>query len=247
MDNDIVYGIHPVSAVLESEPENILSVWLLESSENRARELAESLENLGLKIQKVKRKTLDSITDGANHQGIVIRIRASKQAGENELLDLISGAEKPFILVLDDVTDPHNLGACLRSADGAGVTAVVVSRDHAAGLNGTVRKVACGAAENVPFFTVTNLSRTLKALKELGVWIIGTAGEAEKIVYEADLSGPVALVMGAEDRGMRRLTRENCDDLVKLPMNGSVSSLNVSVATGIVLYEAVRQRMFKVK
>ena len=247
MDNDIVYGIHPVSAVLESEPENILSVWLLESSENRARELAENLENLGLKIQKVKRKTLDSITDGANHQGIVIRIRASKQAGENELLDLISGAEKPFILVLDDVTDPHNLGACLRSADGAGVTAVVVSRDHAAGLNGTVRKVACGAAENVPFFTVTNLSRTLKALKELGVWIIGTAGEAEKLVYEADLSGPVALVMGAEDRGMRRLTRENCDDLVKLPMNGSVSSLNVSVATGIVLYEAVRQRMFKVK
>ena len=247
MDNDIVYGIHPVSAVLESEPENILSVWLLESSENRARELAESLENLGLKIQKVKRKTLDSITDGANHQGIVIRIRASKQAGENELLDLISGAEKPFILVLDDVTDPHNLGACLRSADGAGVTAVVVSRDHAAGLNGTVRKVACGAAENVPFFTVTNLSRTLKALKEFGVWIIGTAGEAEKLVYEADLSGPVALVMGAEDRGMRRLTRENCDDLVKLPMNGSVSSLNVSVATGIVLYEAVRQRMFKVK
>ena len=243
MDNDIVYGIHPVSAVLENEPENILSVWLLDSSENRARELAESLENLGLKIQKVKRKTLDSITDGANHQGIVIRIRATKQAGENELLELISGSEKPFILVLDDVTDPHNLGACLRSADGAGVTAVVVSRDHAAGLNGTVRKVTCGAAENVPFFTVTNLSRTLKALKDLGVWITGTAGEAEKLVYEADLSGPLALVMGAEDRGMRRLTRENCDDLVKLPMNGSVSSLNVSVATGIVLYEALRQRM----
>jgi 23S rRNA (guanosine2251-2'-O)-methyltransferase len=242
MDNSIVFGIHPVSAVLEREPENILSVWLLESSENKARELAGELENLGIKIQLVKRKTLDSMTDGANHQGIVIKIKSSKQAGDNDLLDLISGVKKPFILILDDVTDPHNLGACLRSADGAGVTAVVVSKDHAAGLNGTVRKVACGAAESVPFFTVTNISRIIKALKELGVWIVGTAGEAEKLVYDVDLSGPVAIVMGAEDKGMRRLTRENCDELVKLPMNGSVSSLNVSVATGIVLYEALRQR-----
>ncbi|MBQ8708934.1 MAG: 23S rRNA (guanosine(2251)-2'-O)-methyltransferase RlmB [Succinivibrionaceae bacterium] len=245
MDNSVIFGIHPVSAFFEREPENILSVWLLETSENRAVELAEKMENFGLKIQRVKRKTLDSLASGGNHQGIVIKAREARAAGENELLALVEKVKNPLILVLDDVTDPHNLGACLRSADGAGVTAVVAARDHSAGISGTVRKVACGAAESVPFFAVTNISRTLNSLKDLGVWIVGTAGEAERLVYSADLTCAVAVVMGSEDRGMRRLTRENCDELVKLPMNGSVSSLNVSVATGIVLYEAVRQRLCK--
>jgi 23S rRNA (guanosine2251-2'-O)-methyltransferase len=154
----------------------------------------------------------------------------------------VAASEKPLLLILDGVTDPHNLGACLRSADAAGVTAVVVPKDKSADLSPTARKVACGGAEAVPFARVTNLARTLAALKEQGVWVIGTAGEAEQLVYEQDLSGPVALVMGAEGEGMRRLTREACDFLVKLPMAGTVSSLNVSVATGICLFEAVRQR-----
>ena len=159
------------------------------------------------------------------------------------LLQFVEQSEQPsLILVLDGVTDPHNLGACLRSADAAGVHAVVVPKDKSADLSPTVRKVACGAAEVVPFVRVTNLSRTLEALKERGVWLFGAAGEAEKSIYDNDLTGSMALVMGAEGAGLRRLTREHCDHLVKLPMAGSVSSLNVSVATGVCLFEAVRQR-----
>jgi 23S rRNA (guanosine2251-2'-O)-methyltransferase len=146
---------------------------------------------------------------------------------------------------LDNVTDPQNLGACFRNADAAGVTAIVVPKDKSVGITGTVRKVASGAVEHVPFYQVTNLARTLKTLQEKGIWVVGTAGEADKLVYDSDLTGNVALVMGSEGTGMRRLTRENCDELVKLPMNGSVSSLNVSVASGIFLYEVVRQRLSK--
>jgi 23S rRNA (guanosine2251-2'-O)-methyltransferase len=155
---------------------------------------------------------------------------------------LIERADKPLLLVLDGVTDPHNLGACLRSADAAGVTAVIVPKDNAASITPVVRKVACGAAEVVPFIQVTNLARTLKQLQDARVWIVGTTGEADESLYQQDLKGPIAIVMGAEGAGMRRLTKEHCDFLVKLPMAGSVSSLNVSVATGICLFEAVRQR-----
>jgi 23S rRNA (guanosine2251-2'-O)-methyltransferase len=149
----------------------------------------------------------------------------------------------PLLLILDGVTDPHNLGACLRTADAAGVDAVIAPKDNSAPLNATVRKVACGAAEVVPYIQVTNLARTMKDIQGRGIWITGTAGEAEQSVYQANLTGPVALVMGAEGKGMRRLTRENCDYLINLPMAGSVSSLNVSVATGVCLFEAVRQRV----
>ena len=186
------------------------------------------------------------------HQGVVAEslddpVRGEIQQAnlwqEADLLRRVDEAGHPvLILVLDGVTDPHNLGACLRSADAAGVDAVVVPRDKSADLNATARKVACGAAEVVPFARVTNIARTLDALKERGVWIYGAAGEAEKSVYESDLTGPLALVMGAEGAGLRRLTREHCDFLVKLPMAGAVSSLNVSVATGVCLFEAVRQR-----
>ncbi len=246
MDSSLIFGIHPVSAAIKKDPENILSAWVFQGSENKARDLAESLVNYGVKVQIVPRKTLDNMTDGANHQGILIKVKEAKVSGENELFELIEKTNKPLILILDDVTDPHNLGACFRNADGAGATAIVAPKDKSAGISGTVRKVACGAAETVPFFQVTNLARTLKKLQELNVWIIGTAGEAEKLVYDVDLTGGVALVMGAEEKGMRRLTRENCDELVKLPMNGQVTSLNVSVASGIFLYEALRQRLDKV-
>ncbi|MGN1357408.1 MAG: 23S rRNA (guanosine(2251)-2'-O)-methyltransferase RlmB [Succinivibrionaceae bacterium] len=245
MDNSLIFGIHPVTAAIRKDPENILSAWVYQGSENKAGSLAGELNNLGIKVQSVPRKTLDNMTDGANHQGILIKVRELRQPGENELYELVENTENPLILILDDVTDPHNLGACLRNADGAGATAVVTPRDKSAGISGTVRKVACGATESVPFFQVTNLARTLKKLQELNVWIIGTAGEADKLVYDVSLTGGVALVMGAEEKGMRRLTRENCDELVKLPMYGQVTSLNVSVASGIFLYEAVRQRQIK--
>jgi 23S rRNA (guanosine2251-2'-O)-methyltransferase len=157
-----------------------------------------------------------------------------------ELLDRAEGP--PLLLMLDGVTDPHNLGACLRTADAAGVQAVIIPKDKSASLNATVRKVACGAAEVIPLVAVTNLARTLEKLKKRGLWVVGTAGEAEQDVYDVDMTGPTVLVMGAEGKGMRRLTRELCDFLVRLPMSGSVSSLNVSVATGVCLFEAVRQR-----
>lgn len=199
-------------------------------------------EQQGIPVRECPRKELDDKVDG-RHQGVIAVAEAPVQMGEKALPDLVQKAgPRALLLVLDGVTDPHNLGACLRSADAAGVTAVIAPRDNSASLNATVRKVACGAAEAVPFIQVTNLARTLRQLQESGVWTIGLAGEAEQSLYEHDLSGPVALVMGAEGPGMRRLTRECCDYLANLPMAGEVSSLNVSVATGICLFEAVRQR-----
>jgi len=161
---------------------------------------------------------------------------------EKDLDEIIAREETPFLLVLDGITDPHNLGACLRSADAAGVHAIIVPKDKSAKLNGTARKVACGAAETVPLVQVTNLARTLREIKDAGVWVVGTAGETDTELFDANLTGPMAVVMGAEGDGMRRLTREHCDLLVKIPMAGSVSSLNVSVATGICLFEVLRQR-----
>jgi len=177
-----------------------------------------------------------------NHQGVIAEVKiADAIMNESQLLDLVRERDKIFLLILDGVTDPHNLGACIRTADAAGVDAVVVPKDRSASLNPTSRKVACGAAENVPLVKITNLARFLKQLKEEFVWTVGTAGEAEKTIYQINVPGKFAIVMGAEGAGMRRLTRENCDELVKIPMAGSVSSLNVSVATGVCLFEFVRQ------
>ena len=170
------------------------------------------------------------------------RVKPGRQYQENDLPDLIASLDRPFFLILDGVTDPHNLGACLRSADAAGVHAVIVPKDRSAQLNATTKKVACGAAENVPLIRVTNLARTMRLLQEENVWIVGTAGEADHTLFQSKMTGSLALVMGAEGEGMRRLTREHCDELISIPMAGSVSSLNVSVATGICLFEAVRQR-----
>ncbi|MDF5490724.1 23S rRNA (guanosine(2251)-2'-O)-methyltransferase RlmB, partial [Vibrio parahaemolyticus] len=171
------------------------------------------------------------------------RVKPAKQLNENDIDDILAKHESPLLLVLDGVTDPHNLGACLRNADAAGAAAIIVPKDRSAPMNATVSKVACGAAEVVPLIRVTNLARTMRTLQEQGIWFVGTAGEATHDIYQAKLTGPLAIVMGAEGDGMRRLTRETCDDLIKIPMAGSVSSLNVSVASGICLFEAVRQRI----
>ncbi|MGM0537211.1 MAG: 23S rRNA (guanosine(2251)-2'-O)-methyltransferase RlmB [Pseudomonadota bacterium] len=240
-----MFGVHAVRALLE-RGEVPREVWVQEGSPGaRLAELVEAARQAGARLHARPRDELDRLAQGGAHQGIVAFATPLAFEGEASLWLRLEGwphEAPPLLLVLDGVTDVHNFGACLRSADAAGVHGVVVPKDKAAPLNAMVRKVACGAAESIPVYRVTNLARTMARLKELGVWITGTAGEAEASLFEADFSGPTALVMGAEGRGMRRLTREACDTLVKLPMSGSVSSLNVSVATGICLFEAVRQR-----
>ncbi len=246
-NEELVFGIHAVNALIKAAPERFIEIWLLKGREDeRFMPIVNLARKYGISAQMVQRKVLDDKSEGEQHQGVVARVKPGKVFNENDLDDIIAQAEKndipPFLLILDGVTDPHNLGACLRNADAAGVQAIIVPKDNAARLTATVRKVAVGAAESVPLVQVTNLARTMKALQQMGIWIIGTAGETDTCLYDTKLSGPMALVMGAEGKGMRRLTRENCDQLVKLPMAGSVSSLNVSVATGICLFEMVRQR-----
>lgn len=246
-----LFGIHAVDGLLRRKPESIRELALQQGRADKRIAALETLaRNQGVAVVRAPRAVLDERVNG-RHQGAVATLDAvagSESAGDNlldevDLLQLVDDSQHPvLLLVLDGVTDPHNLGACLRSADAAGVDAVIVPKDKSADLGPTVSKVACGAAEVVPFARVTNIARTLEALKARGVWIYGTAGEAEATVYDTDLRGAVALVMGAEGDGMRRLTRELCDYLIKLPMAGTVSSLNVSVATGVCLFEVVRQR-----
>ena len=244
--SEIIYGVHAVKALLESSPQRIKEVFILKGREDRRLlSVAREVEALGIVVQVANKQWMDSQTDGGVHQGIIANVLPGKQYQEGDLPDLLEKIESPFLLVLDGVTDPHNLGACLRSADAAGVHAVIVPKDKSAQLNATAKKVASGAAENVPLIRVTNLARTLRLLQEYNVWIVGTAGEADHNLYQSKLDGPLALVMGAEGEGMRRLTREHCDELISIPMAGSVSSLNVSVATGVCLFEAVRQRLAK--
>lgn len=239
-----LYGLHAMQAVLENEPERVLEVMVLKGrNDDRLVNVVNQARKHGISVQFCARKTLDDKVNGEQHQGVVARAKPARALTENDLDRILENTNQPLLLVLDGVTDPHNLGACLRNADGAGVDAVIVPKDKSAGLTATARKVACGAAEVVPLIQVTNLARTLKELQNQGVWIIGTAGETDKTLYDVSLTGPIALVMGAEGKGMRRLTKETCDELVKLPMAGSVTSLNVSVATGICLYEIVRQRL----
>ncbi|MCH4564077.1 23S rRNA (guanosine(2251)-2'-O)-methyltransferase RlmB [Halomonas sp. EGI 63088] len=242
---DAVFGVHAVRALFE-RGEAPRELWVQEGEAGqRLAELVDQARACGARVRMQPRDELDHLAQGAAHQGIAAFCPPLAAEGEASLwlkLEAWPHEAPPLLLVLDGITDVHNFGACLRSADAAGAHGVVVPKDRAAPLNATVRKVACGAAESVPVYQVTNLARALARMKEFGVWVTGTAGEAESSVYEADFAGPVALVMGAEGKGMRRLTREACDTLVKLPMAGSVSSLNVSVATGVCLFEAVRQR-----
>jgi len=239
-----VYGIHAVQTLLKNAAGRIKQLYLLRGRrDQRMSKLSALAEKQGVAIQYRSRDELDEMADG-NHQGVVAECSPGEIHDErflNQLLDDLD--EAPFLLILDGVTDPHNLGACLRTAEAAGVHAVIAPKDNAASINPVVRKVASGAAELLPYVPVTNLARTLKSLQERGIWLVGTSGDADKSLYHTDLKGPLGVVMGAEGEGMRRLTREACDFLASIPMlGGAVSSLNVSVAVGVCLYEAVRQR-----
>ena len=244
MSMQLIYGIHAVDSLLRQRPQEVVRLWVQAGREDkRVSGLMDLARNQGVKVERESRQLMDERVNG-RHQGVIAEVLATEREwDEAALFSLLDSLERPaLLLVLDGITDPHNLGACLRSADAAGVDAVIVPRDKSADLNATVRKVACGAAEVIPFLRVTNLARTLDALKARGIWLFGAAGESENTIYNSDLKGSLALVMGAEGSGLRRLTRESCDHLVKLPMAGSVSSLNVSVATGVCLFEVVRQR-----
>jgi 23S rRNA (guanosine2251-2'-O)-methyltransferase len=234
----IVYGLHAVDAVIERSPERLLELWMAEPRRDaRAASLRDRAQAAGIRVQTVSGESLAKLAGEVAHQGAVAAVRPLKAWDEHDLVEAISEVDDPLLLVLDGVTDPHNLGACLRSAH-----AVVIPKDRSAAVDGVVRKVAAGAAEFVPVATVTNLARALDLIKERGVWVVGTDGAARETLYEADLKRPLALVLGAEGDGMRRLTRERCDFLVRIPMAGRVESLNVSVAAGIALFEARRQR-----
>lgn len=243
-DRALIYGRHSTLAALARDIRGVTDVWVQENRRDpRAERLLEKAESSRIAVHRVPRKVLDRMVDGARHQGIIVRYRGAAFEQRMDLETVLKGhTELAFLLVLDGVQDPHNLGACLRSAEGAGVHAVVAPRNRAVGLTPAVRKVACGAAESVPFLRVVSLARTLHQLRQKGVRIVGAAGEAGASLYEADLTGPLAMVMGGEERGLRKLTREHCDLLVRIPMKGRGTSLNVSVAAGICLYEVCRQR-----
>jgi 23S rRNA (guanosine2251-2'-O)-methyltransferase len=244
MSEETVYGMHAVHALLERRPAAVRRLVVLAGrTDRRVQELVELARGHGVKVESRPASELEALAGQGVHQGVVARVESAAPLDEDALLIRLDGAQRPpLVVVLDGVQDPHNLGACLRTADAAGADAVVVPRDRATGLTPVVRKVAAGAAETVAFTQVTNLARFLRSLKEAGLWIVGTDGEAQSLHYEADLKGPLAIVLGAEGTGMRRLTREQCDLVVRLPMLGAVESLNVSVATGVILYEALRQR-----
>jgi 23S rRNA (guanosine2251-2'-O)-methyltransferase len=242
MSSKVLFGFHAVTVRLKIAPESVLEVHLDTARRDaRMRQFAERAREAGIKLIDSTDAHLTPLAGTARHQGVVARVNPlAPRHSLDDVLDAVQGA--PLVLVLDGVTDPHNLGACLRVADGAGAHAVIAPKDHAVGLNATVAKVASGAAETVPYLMVTNLARSLTEMKERDIRIIGASDDAERTLYDLDLSGPVALVLGAEGSGLRQLTRKTCDELVRIPMAGAVESLNVSVAAGVCLYEALRQR-----
>ncbi len=242
MSAKILFGFHAVTVRLKTAPESIVDIQVDATRRDaRMRQFAERAQAAGARLVDSDDERLTKLCGSPRHQGVVARVHPIAQKHSlDDVLDEVEGA--PLLLVLDGVTDPHNLGACLRVADGAGAHAVVAPKDHAVGLNATVAKVASGAAETVPYLMVTNLARTLNELKERDIRVIGLADDAERTLYDIDLRGPVALVLGAEGPGMRQLTRKTCDELVRIPMAGAVESLNVSVASGVCLYEVLRQR-----
>lgn len=239
-----IAGIHSVRSALKFGPEGVGALWLDRNRRDpRLAELAQAALQAGIHVRQMSGAELDQASQGIRHQGALAWVRGPSARPEQDLDTLLDrGAGPPLLLLLDGVQDPHNLGACLRTADAAGVQAVVVPKDRSVGLTPVVVKVASGAAETVPLIQVTNLVRTMERLKERGIWLIGAAGEVQPELYDRNLTGPLGLVMGGEGEGLRRLTRERCDALVRLPMRGRVESLNVSVAAGICLYEALRQR-----
>ena len=241
----VLFGFHAVGVRLKTTPASVIEVFFDPTRRDaRMRQFQERAKEAKVKLVEADGMRLAQLAGNHGHQGVVARVQALLQGHSlDDHLDQLPEGQIPLLLVLDGVTDPHNLGACLRVADGAGAHAVIAPKDHAAGINATVAKVASGAAETVPYFMVTNLARTLNELKERNIWIIGTSDDAPKTLFDVDLKGPTALVLGAEGDGMRQLTRKTCDELVSIPMKGAVESLNVSVASGVCLYEARRQRM----
>jgi 23S rRNA (guanosine2251-2'-O)-methyltransferase len=242
----IIFGFHTVLARLRAEPKSVLEVFLDETRKDaRAKDFAAQVERAGARLMRVPAARLEGMAGGGRHQGVVARVHAHTQKQTlEELLESLEGS--PLLLVLDGITDPHNLGACLRVANAAGVHAVIAPKDHAAGINATVSKVASGAAEITPYFMVTNLARTLADLKDRNIWVVGSDSSASESLFSVkELPNSIAWVMGAEGAGMRRLTRESCDLLVRIPMQGQVESLNASVAAGICLFESVRRRRAK--
>jgi 23S rRNA (guanosine2251-2'-O)-methyltransferase len=246
-ESRVIYGFHAVTSRLRSAPDGVREVFFdAARKDHRGAELLKLAEARGVRVMTVDTRRLDGMTGNARHQGVAASVGAVKLATHiDDVLDVLT--EPALLLILDGITDPHNLGACLRVADAMGVHAVIAPKDRAVGLNATVSKVASGAAETIPYIPVTNLARTMRELKEREIWITGTDDEATTDLYHAKLDGARALVFGAEGEGMRRLTRENCDELVRIPMRGSVESLNVSVSAGICLAETRRQRDYPAK
>ena len=253
--NKVLFGFHAVGVRLKTTPQSVIEIHFdVARRDARMRQFLERVAEVGCRLIESDGVRIAKLCGGHGHQGVAARVKEIAQVHSlDELLENLEATNaalpleqrtQPLILVLDGVTDPHNLGACLRVADGAGAHCVIAPKDHAAGINATVAKVASGAAETVPYFMVTNLARTLNELKERNIWILGTSDQATKTLYQADLKGPVALVQGAEGDGIRQLTAKTCDELVSIPMRGAVESLNVSVASGVCLYEAMRQRNF---
>jgi 23S rRNA (guanosine2251-2'-O)-methyltransferase len=240
-----IFGLHAVKQVLQNSPDTILNVWIQQSLESESiRSIHDAINNLGISIQSVPRSSLDKMAKKQNHQGVMLEVRQASRKTEHDLDDVLEQHKNnnPLYLILDSVQDPHNLGACIRTADAAGVTAVIIPKDRAASINETVRKVASGAVENVTVISVVNLVRALKKIKESGVWVVGTTGDAKESIYDLELTAPTAIVMGGEGKGMRASVEKECDYLGSLPIIGHIESLNVSVAAGVVLYEVVRQR-----
>jgi 23S rRNA (guanosine2251-2'-O)-methyltransferase len=237
----VVFGFHAVLARLRADPKEVLEIFVDETRQDaRVKDLITTAERTGVHLMRVPTKRLDGFYGGGRHQGVVARVEVKRSS--DSLEELLEKVEKPLLLVLDGVTDPHNLGACLRVANAAGAQAVIAPRDRAAGITPAVSKVASGAAESTPYLMVTNLARTLSELKERNIWIVGADERAEQSLYDANLPDSIAWVLGAEGEGMRRLTRESCDLLVRIPMRGEVENLNVSVSAGLCLFESVRRR-----
>jgi 23S rRNA (guanosine2251-2'-O)-methyltransferase len=237
----VVFGFHAVLARLRADPKSVVEIFLDETRKDaRGKDLVAIAERAGVRVMRVPTKRLDGFYGGGRHQGVVARVEVKNVA--DDLNQILEQVKNPLLLVLDGVTDPHNLGACLRVANAAGAHAVIAPRDRAAGITPVVSKVASGAAEATPYLMVTNLARTLSEIKERNIWVVGADERADKTLYEADLPQSIAWVLGAEGEGMRRLTRESCDLLVRIPMRGEVESLNVSVSAGICLFESVRRR-----
>lgn len=241
---EFIFGLHSVQALLKSAPQRIKEIFVLQGrNDQRLQKILAAAQVNDIHCTAISRPKLDKMADDENHQGVVAVCTPGEMHDESFLFTLLAQLQEPaFLLILDGVTDPHNLGACMRTAEAAGVHAVIAPKDKSAGLNPVARKVACGAAEVLPYIPVTNLARTLTKLQDAGVWLFGAAGEAETSIYEAKFSGSIGILMGAEGDGLRRLTQVTCDHLIHIPMAGEVSSLNVSVATGVCLFEAVRQR-----